>query len=879
MTRMKLLFVALGVAAAVSMAPMANAAGPVLHFSGTGSSAMYQQFALTAVNELAATSATCAGGINVVGGCAIHHFTIKGSCADSVEPGTPCVGIVDGRNHAIPVESATYWVAWVCPVTAVGPQVDCNGSNATDAWYYDQVDSTVGVRTYLANATTAVAPGVQTGADPAGNLIKAVLFLNGDATGACGAGFTTCDAAEVPADVYSAINGSVLNTGMTDTRPEDALFATKRANSTSTLSPWTGLGYGGGPNTLIGASIASAFTQTFATPVSFALPGQTDPFTNNEVPPTIGVIPVGEEVIVLITNRRNANGLGNLQGGQPWYNNAVDNAGVIPYSPSPIGQLFGGVNCNGSSAAIGNYPTGGPFTAGLPTGLSDFAVNPILRESLSGTMNTTEFGLFRTYGGSLATVGGSSVSNSNVVPTTSQESNLVAVAGNAPVNPLGGPQAANPPGQPCNSLGGSGLGKRYRAIGTGEEVGHSAAACSSGFTGVGCEQDSIGYTFYSFANVSPLANNADYGYLQVDGVDPIFANYAGGDPGQPATGGFEQGELPGCTVANNGAGQPNGPNGTGGCLTTDVWTGGTSFPNVRNGTYRAWSILRAMCDTNASDLTGGHCLTSQDPLGTEALVASAQDDIHTNNLHSEADLVPFNDGSLGVHFGLPGGFGDAKFARSHYAFQSSVGVTNNQYPGSHITPSFSIFPAGLNADQPLGTAGSPEEAGGDAGGCIVPANVLPNLMTVTGAFGTNPGTVGGTNYTKMKLNYNPLSAGSPAQVPLTGVCGPGAPAAYLGHSCTSSFLNAETSGATIAPTLGVNCGNAVSTCNPPSEGMSVAVTGFAAADNADNGAFQVTRILYDGQIKVRYEPAVTGKIKTVSGATGVQASANSGCSQ
>jgi hypothetical protein len=840
MKNMKLLILGLFATAAVAVVPTANAQ-PAVHFLASGGTSAFQQFGVSVVNDIAAATPT------FTGGGSIHHFTIKGTCADSIEPGTPCVGVVDGRNHAIPVESASYWLVWVCPAAG------CTGANATDVWAYDSLDATVALRNYLASSTSVVATGTQTGVDPAGNLIKAQLFLYGDATGACG-GPTTCDAAEIPADVYAAVNGAVFNASTSDIRPEDALFATERANSVSTLSPWSGLGYGGGPTTLIGASIASAFTQTFATPVAFGLPGGTDPFTGNPIPATIKVFTVGEEPIVFVVNRTDANGLGNVVAGEPWYNNVVDNAGTGPlaYAPSPIGQLFGGVNCSGSSNAIGNF-AGGVFTSGLPTGLANFGVNPILREALSAAENVVEYNAFRTYGGSLGgAVGGSEVSNANVVVTTSQESYLVATAGNAPVNPLGGPQATNPPGTPCTNFGGSGLGSRYRAISTSEEVGNPTKSP----TGVALKADSIGYTFFSFGNISNLANNPNYGYVTLDGVDPIFNSYAGGDPGQPATGGAEQGELPACTPADNGT-QGKG------CLRTDVWTAGNSFPHLRDGSYRAWALLRALCDTATA-----HCLVGSDSFGTEAIVRAAQDDIH-NSTVAVADFLPFSDDGS---FGPAGGFGDVSFVRSHYAFSSSVGAGGNTYPSTHITPSFSILPVGLNANQANGTGGDPE-AGGDAGGCIIPAQV-PQVLAVTGAFGTNPQTSGGTNYEKMKLNYSALA---PGQVALTGVCGPGSGAGFTGQPCTSSFLNAENSGATIAPTHGVNCGNTVGTCNAPASGLSLAVTGFAAADNDDNGVFQVTRILYDGQIKVRVEPVQTGFVKTVTAAA--QATANTGCVQ
>jgi hypothetical protein len=50
-----------------------------------------------------------------------------------------------------------------------------------------------------------------------------------------------------------------------------------------------------------------------------------------------------------------------------------------------------------------------------------------------------------------------------------------------------------------------------RAIGTGEMVG----------TAVKSTKDAIGYTFFSYGNVSPIAGNPNYGYLTYQGVDPI----------------------------------------------------------------------------------------------------------------------------------------------------------------------------------------------------------------------------------------------------------------------------------------------------------------------------------------------------------------------
>jgi hypothetical protein len=843
MTRIRLMFAALVAALAFAAVPSASAqcpngtpGNPCLHIAAAGSSAIYQQAAITIVNDIAPHTA------GATGGGTIHHYTIKGSCSDG-KSGV-CAGLVDSRNPVIPVESATYWLVWVCSSNATpGP---CDGGMVTDVWLDNQVDTTVGDREFLARpaAQSWLAAGVVSGVDPATtsqtNLINSGLFLSGDTLGApvsgCVAGhLTTCDAPTVPSDVYAVANQASLNASFSDTRPEDALFATERANSALTGSPWTGLGYGGGPTTKVGASVVSSFTGTFATPVLFGLPGTADPFTGTTVPSTIETFAVGVEPVVIIANRTNPNGLGNVTGVVPFYTNVVDNAGHLG-TQSPIGLLFGGTDCSGSSSAFG--------LGGATPGGTDFAVNPILREPLSGTMNTTEFSIFRTYGGSLPVIFGSSVGNATSIPTTSQEA---FVAG---VNPLGG-AGPNPPGTPCNT----GLGKRRRAVGTGEEVG-KPCACSSSITGVGCTEDGIGYTFYSFANVSSLAKNASYGYLTLDGVDPLFNNYAGGDPGQPATtAGTIQGELPACSVANNGS--------AGGCETTDVWTGGNSFPHLRDGTYRAWSILRALCDTSAVT-----CLASSDHFGLEAAIEAAQDDIHNHLSDSVADILPMSlDGSFG-----PAGtiFGDVSFVRSHYAFNSAVGVGVNGYPGSHTTPSFQIFPAGINADQATGT-GASVVAGGDAGGCIISIRDTGSILQISKATFPAP------NVQHIKFTYALVSGPQPE-----GICGGGA---NNGQFCTSS--NTGPKNPNTIPPAG-ECGSVGYkgdpanpfgyTCNPVPQGMSMAVTGMT--NNKDNGVFQVTKITDLTDIKVKVPTGGGDPVPVaLSGQTTAQAGVSTGCVQ
>jgi hypothetical protein len=142
----------------------------------------------------------------------------------------------------------------------------------------------------------------------------------------------------------------------------------------------------------------------------------------------------------------------------------------------------------------------------------------------------------------------------------------------------------------------SGGGKRTRGIGTGEIVKLVQNSVANFGT------DGIGYVFFSYGNVSSIANStvcpACYRYLQLNGVDGIFASYAGGDPGEPGNG-----TIPG--AANLPASCPTGfP-----CPESKIWKGGLSFPHLRDGSYRAWSLLRLV--SNGTALTNAKILVSK----------------------------------------------------------------------------------------------------------------------------------------------------------------------------------------------------------------------------------------------------------------------------
>jgi hypothetical protein len=213
-------------------------------------------------------------------------------------------------------------------------------------------------------------------------------------------------------------------------------------------------------------------------------------------------------------------------------------ASVTNATDAALQSVFSGTNCDAN--AFGGAGT----------------IQAYLREPLSGTMNTAEYTAFRYPN----------------VDGKSQETGVNAT------NPLAG--------LPCTSGG-----KRYRSIGTGEEVGLVQKSSTNFGT------DGIGYTIFSYGNVSAIANQPSYAYLQLNGVDGIFNSYASGDPGQPGNG-----TLP--AAAN----LPASCAGAFPCPESSIWTGGLSFPHLRDGSYRAWSVLRIV--SNGTALSNARLLVS-----------------------------------------------------------------------------------------------------------------------------------------------------------------------------------------------------------------------------------------------------------------------------
>jgi hypothetical protein len=497
-----------------------------------------------------------------------------------------------------------------------------------NVWAFIKVDSVVGNRCYFARPACTVSAA----SFPAvGNAIKVWPDTSTD----------TLPPASVQALFATAAQS--VNVAATDIRPEDAAFAQCRVNSALGASTaggansdgLDGLGYNSNnasgvcpvysaataQSKGVGNAIVSGYpaSTSKANVLAFNITGK-DPITNTAVP-AYTVTAVGAAPIVFITAKTGA--LKNL-------NNA---------SEQQLQQVFSGTNCNANAF-------------GLPSG----AINVFLREALSGTYNTTEATVMR-YPTLYAegTLAGSKVAGLSM--ETHVGSN----------NPLAG-QAGT-----C-----SGGGQRFRAIGTGEEV--KSVLNSNAASTFPSAQDGIGFAFFSYGNVSSIANNASYGYITLNGVDPIFQNFGATDidPGQPTTGGM----LP--AQAN----LPAGPCPTGfPCSEDAIWGNGFSFPNLRNGTYRSWSLLRVVATGTANT-------------NAVALVNASNKYVVVNT----PDYVPYKaitaTGSLGKSVADLG----LKLVRSHY----------QQYDGANVK---------LGTFATVADTCNVPEKGGDMGGWIIPTTI------------------------------------------------------------------------------------------------------------------------------------------------------------
>jgi hypothetical protein len=516
--------------------PVANAV--TVKVQAVGSSGVFQSIGVAAFNDLS-------GGHGGGG----HIWTAKGACPD----GGNCASIHDSRSGSIKDESGNVWVVW--------------DATASNVWTYVTVDTIVGNRAYFATPRAQLVldscAKASVNTCPGQNLISSTV-LGGSS-----------DDANIPDAVFNAVNNLAFTALVTELRPEDAAQEQKRVVGTLNTTTLAGLGYGTGPNTLVGTPIQSAFDSAVANPVAFKIKG-TDPFTKKAIPAysqqNLGAYPV-----VWIANRKNASGLGLVSGGKFVYTDLSDKKNSVASKSYLLQKLYGGADAKNG---CGTFFINSAFP-NLPITLE-------LREPLSGTMTTAEFDEFRNLGNT----------------TNSQEKGVGQPTSNTSANPLN--KACSP----------SGVGTKVRGIGTGEVL----KGNGKGTGGVLNTLDSIAYFFWSFANGSPFKGApSSFGYFTLDGVDPLNATYV-------------DGTIPSCTAPC-----PAPIN--------------TSYPHLRDGTYRAWTIVRVI-DAAAGDAN------------VDDLVTHAQDDVNS----VEPDFVSWN--------ATPDGDNGMTHYRSHYTSDGILGVNS-----------------------------------------------------------------------------------------------------------------------------------------------------------------------------------------------------------
>lgn len=557
----KAILAVVALAAIVGLTPVANAQ---VKFLGVGSSAMFTGSAVGTFNDVCSTRP----------GSDCRHYSIGGTNSGD---GQNFAQAVDSRNAGIPVEGGNLWVIW-----------DNNTSPIT-IWAYLTVDSVVGNRCFFATprCQLQVDSGVLTTAGQ--NKVPSNLFFNKQT------GLNQADEASLPSGILSVVQ-TAFTAALTDIRPEDGKFATNRILAAFNASNLNGLGYGTasancpGATSLIGCPILSSFSSAKATPVQFNLSGGKDPFTLLKVPATT-TIPIGAAPIIFVYNNTGPG----LSGG-----------GFTDISFTLAGQVFNGTK---------------GLASDLPGGVGANPLSVLLREPLSGTMNTTEFTTFRV-----------APAPNFAAAKNSQEKGINLAVGACPG--LGCPNPLD--------LASTDGGVRLRGIGTGQII----SGNGKGVGGIQNTPDSIGYAFFSYGNVKPIVAVARY--VTLDGVDGIAPLSSGG-------------VLPTCTAPC-----PVAP--------------GTSYAHLRDGSYRAWSILRLVTDKSGPNFTNA-----------QAVVTATQNEINAT--------VPDFVSAVATADGDPG----MLYYRSHFKPTGITGTPNN---GN----------------------GAGIEVGGDVGGCPFQKATQPNQL-------------------------------------------------------------------------------------------------------------------------------------------------------
>lgn len=446
---------------------------------------------------------------------------------------------------------------------------------------------------------------------------------------------------EPPAPIISVLSGGTqrAQVGVSEVRPEDAAFAQCRINSTlgGGSDGLAGLGYGLNASGTCpaypsanydGTDLVSAYPGSTSTahPLAFNISGH-DPITNSAVP-AFTTVNLGAELLIFATNRLSSSGL----------------VGVNSVTLSQLQTVYSGASCKASDLGGGTDN-----------------IHVFFREPLSGTHNGAEYTAFRLPRDSAGNYAGKS-----------QMTGWSDGAGHG----LG--TVARPGFEIACTAGGD----RSMPVGNGDETSFVQNSNNAAVMGAGNALDGIGYLYFSYGNVSSLADKAQYGYLQINGIDPLWEAYSNRvDPGQPTTAGY----LPSATDLPAGAasGLGGGCESAFPCPETRIWKGQLSYPSIRSGQYRQWIIARLIGATGSTGLANA-----------QALVTSAQASVVTT-VPDFITSAPVTATIGGVSFTDPG----VKLLRSHYN-QDGVAPKN-------LAP----------------------DTGGDEGGCIMaPASTATSLV-------------------------------------------------------------------------------------------------------------------------------------------------------
>lgn len=456
--------------------------------------------------------------------------------------GTGATSIFANDQAAAIKNSGNFWVVWTTDSTGTcAAPTNGTGTGQINIRSYFQTDSVVGDRCVFRNTPTATAAQTCILVVPANTA--------GNATSNNGANLLTgvTDlAGPLPTTIINALNlaaNSAFGVAGTDIRPEDALFATIRLFTAKGTAAGTG-------STLVSGSVVAPNLEQYqglgygsGTCVSTAITAAT-------IPTTGGVTYGGS-----VTSAYFA-----LPGGTDPCDSkaAVTSFTVTPVGAAPIVVTANILNTSGlgntniknvTRGVLGGYLSGDLCDAEDALAAQTYSatthkIKVFLREPTSGTWNTTDFGL--------------------PAGLNQSQEQYVNVASNAPstVQPLYIKSCSATPA--AGTTGATQPAGPYRARVT--STGNMLLAITN-------ITDGLGYAFWSTANYAPFTNSGSTPvtakYLSVDGVDPIQTSYSNG------------------CIPVTGA--------TGTCALSNV-----TFPNVINGTYPIWSVLRLVTTSTTS---------------------------------------------------------------------------------------------------------------------------------------------------------------------------------------------------------------------------------------------------------------------------------------